>query len=90
MKFVFPIRFSCLTDAELDQRVEAIKMDMPDVGQRMVQGLLRSQGITVPQRRIRESLKRVDPINVGLRWRPRIQRKPYSVPGPNSLWHIGT
>lgn len=54
-------RFSCLTDAELDQRVESIKVDMPDVGQRMVQGLLRSQGITVPQRRIRESLKRVDP-----------------------------
>ena len=90
MKFVFSIRFSCLIDTELDQRVEAIKMDMPDVGQRMVQGLLRSQGITVPQRRIRESLKRVDPINVGLRWRPRIQRKPCSVPGPNSLWHIGT
>ena len=33
LKFVFPIRFSCLTDTELDQRVEAIKMDMPDVGQ---------------------------------------------------------
>ena len=38
MKFVFSIRFSCLKDAELDQWVEAIKMDMPDVGQRMVQG----------------------------------------------------
>ena len=86
LKFVFPIRFSCLTDTELDQRVEAIKIDMPDVGQRMVQGLLRSQGISVPQR----SLKRIDPINVGLRWRPRIQLKPYSVPGPNSLWHVGT
>ena len=90
LKFVFPIRFSCLTDTVFDQRVEAIKMDMPDVRQRMVQGLLRSQGITVPQRRIRESLKWVDPINVGLRRSPRIQGKSYSVPGPNSLWHIGT
>jgi len=56
---------------------------------RMVQGHLRSQEITVPWRYIRESLKRVYPINVGLRWRPRIRQKPYSVPGPNSLWHIG-
>ena len=31
-----------------------------------------------------------DPINTALRWRGNLSnRRPYSVPGPNSLWHIG-
>lgn len=63
---------------------------MPDIGERMMQGTLRSRGTVVPRRRVREVIHRIDPINVLLRWQPRIQRKPYSVPGPNSLWHLGT
>ena len=82
-------RFADISDAELDQSVTAVKEQMPDIGERMVTGALRSNGIHVPQRRVRQSLHRVDPINIALRWMPRIQRRPYSVPGPNSLWHLG-
>ena len=62
---------------------------MPDVGERLLQGALRSKGIIVQRRRVHEAVHRVDPINVALRYQPRIQRLYYSVPGPNSLWHIG-
>ena len=35
-------------------------------------------------------LHATDPINTAMRWRGQsISRRPYSVPGPNSLWHIG-
>ena len=73
----------------MDTHICVIKQDMPDVGERMLQGALRSKGVIVPRRRIREAVHRVDPINVALRWQPRIKRRCYSVPGPNSLWHIG-
>lgn len=69
--------------------VTAVKEQMPDIGERMVTGSLRSNGIHVPRRRVQQSLHRVDPINIALRWMPRIQRHPYSVPGPDSLWHLG-
>lgn len=88
-KFNCQYRFSTLTDSELDAHVCDVKQNMPDVGERMLQGALYSKGVIVPRRRLREAIHRVDPINVALRWQPRIQRRCYSVPGPNSLWHIG-
>ena len=62
---------------------------MPEIGERMTMGALRSRGITVPRRRVRQMLHKVEPISAALRWYSKIKRKPYSVPGPNSLWHIG-
>ena len=38
---------------------------------------------------IRETIRRTDPLNTALRWHGTTARQPYSVPGPNSLWHIG-
>ena len=89
VSFPFLYRFADISDADLDQSVTAVKEQMPDVGERMITGALRSNGIHVPRRRVRQSLHRVDLINVALRWRPRIQRRPSSVHGPNSLWHLG-
>ena len=31
---------------------------------------------------------RVDPANVRVRWASVVYRRAYSVPGPNSLWHL--
>lgn len=62
---------------------------MPEIGERMTVGALRSRGITVPRHRVRQMLHKVDPIGAALRWHSKTKRKPYSVPGPNSLWHIG-
>ena len=78
-----------IDDDQLDEVVCGIKQQMPDCGERMLMGNLQSRSVFVPRWRIRNSLHRVDPIHTPLRWRARIQRRPYSVPGPNSLWHLG-
>ena len=41
------------------------------------------------RQRVRKSLVRVDPANVRVvRWVSLVYRRAYSVPGPNSLWHL--
>lgn len=52
----------------------------------MLRGALLSRGLLIQRQRIIDSVRRVDPINQGLRRVCRIQRRRYSVPGPNSLW----
>ena len=46
--------------------------------------------MTSPRQRVRHAIQLSDPLNTPLRWGAGIvTRRPYSVPGPNSLWHIG-
>ena len=54
----------------------------------MILGHLSSIRLRVQQRRVSKTLVRVDPINSRLRWVCLVQRRKFSVPGPNSLWHI--
>ena len=42
----------------------------------------------VQRYRVRESLERVDPGGAAVRAVQSIQRRTYTVAGPNSLWHI--
>ena len=46
-------------------------------------------GYRVPREKIRNVIRATDPTNTALQWRSLTPRRPYSVPGPNSLWHIG-
>ena len=56
----------------------------------MVMGHLRARGYSVTRERMHLAIHATDPINTSLRWRGNLSyRRPYSVPGPNSLWHIG-
>ena len=81
--------FSNISDEQLDQFVKAfIDTHGFHVGFSMVYGHLRSTRLKVQRDRVRASLRRVDPENSGLRWATVITRRTYSVPGPNSLWHI--
>ena len=80
--------FSDIPDSELDAVVLRIQNDSPNNGAVMVWGQLRSYGICVPRRRVRESLMRVSPINVQLRATTAVVRRTYSVPFANALWHI--
>ena len=50
--------------------------------------ILKSINLRIQRRRIRESLARIDPGSVRLRWAVVVSRRSYSVAGPNSLWHI--
>lgn len=61
---------------------------MPEAGQNIIRGLLQARNIYVPMTRIRECIIEVDPINTAMRWAQPRRRRVYSVPHPNSLWHI--
>ena len=78
-----------IDDGELELVVRQIRRSSPSLGQTMVWGTLRSMGYRVTRERVREAIRITDPINNALRWREVSARRTYSVPGPNSLWHIG-
>lgn len=78
------------TDAELLSLISQIRLESPALGESLVAGRLRAQGYKVTRQRIRTTLRAIDPLSVALRWPGGLTRQhPYSVPGPNSLWHIG-
>lgn len=67
-----------------------IASESPTLGESIVIGRLRASGYRVSRDRLRRIMRDLDPLSVVLRW-PGIatRRRPYSVPGPNSLWHVG-
>lgn len=78
------------SDEHLQELVKLIRLNSPDVGQSFVQGRLRGMGYRVTRKRIREVMRMQDPLNNALRMPSGLTaRMKYSVPGPNSLWHIG-
>ena len=81
--------YANLADSDLDEEVKSVKAMFPQNGYRFVMGILRSRGLRVQQHRVRESLQRVDPEGVALRWMCQIhRRRGYAVSMPLSLWHI--
>lgn len=77
-------------DVQLRELVVEIHEQFPDVGETLMQGHLRSMGYRVARQHMRNAIRSTDPLNVALRTpRGAIERRPYSVAGPNSLWHIG-
>ena len=82
--------FSMINDQELTEKVRRILAQHPEVGQTFVAGRLRSLGYRVTRARIRQVMRDIDPLSSALRWQGiAAHRRPYSVPGLNSLWHIG-
>src|ERR1043165_1610472 len=79
--------YSTISDNELDILIRRIKHEQPYSGESIISGLLISMGYKIQRQRIRESIHRVDPIGPAVRWSNFIERKPYNVAGPNSLWH---
>ena len=61
--------FNDLSDAEIDEIVESFILNYGrTVGQDYVGGYIRSLGLRIQRRRIRESIARMDPQNTALRW----------------------
>ena len=60
----------------------------PDSGYRMIEGVLRSEGVLIQRERVRQSLSRVDPAGIQRRLTRVLHRRQYYVPSPNALWHI--
>lgn len=81
-----PLRYSILSNQELDSIVTLILQNTPNAGEAYVLGSLRSRELRVQRWRVRHSLHRVDPIGRSFRRRHAIRRRVYSVQGPNELW----
>ena len=81
------VKFSDLTDQELDRIVMEIHQQFPQSGYRHVLVVLNSQGIFVRERRLRASLQKIDPLGSALRWFATIHRRSYNVSSPLALWH---
>ena len=79
--------YTDLTDNELDEITAEFVHNSPNGGQKSYEGYLR-MGIHVRRSCIRSTLLRVDPAGVRRRFRQALHRREYSVPMPNSLWHI--
>ena len=71
--------YTVIDDTELDRLVSK---------QWLLRGHLASIGYRVQQSRIRDPLRRVDPLGVMSRWILGIHRRIYSVPESNALWHV--
>ena len=79
-----------LSDPDLALFVNTLRQTMQNVGVGMVMGSLRSHGYRISRARVREAVRSADPLSRLLRWPGMLtRRRPYSVAGPNSLWHIG-
>ncbi|XP_048878521.1 uncharacterized protein LOC125747369 [Brienomyrus brachyistius] len=81
-------KFSSIPDEELDAMINQIKSEHPHAGEVMLNGHLRSRGIIVQRRRLRESVKRIDGTGLESRRRTAVHRRVYAVPCPNYIWHV--
>ncbi|CAB4029285.1 uncharacterized protein LOC110050550, partial [Paramuricea clavata] len=80
--------FSAISEEELTRTMEDIIKITPNIGQSRMVGALRARGLNIQRHRVRECLRRIDPVGTALRWNPRIYRRKYQVPHPNALWHM--
>jgi hypothetical protein len=78
---------SNISDDELDEITAQIVDIFPNFGRRMIDGHLKHLGHRVPQSRVQASYARVHGAPASSFGPGCIQRRVYSVPGPNSLWH---
>jgi hypothetical protein len=76
-----------LSDDDLDSLIADMVQRFPNFGRRMIDGHLKHLGHRVPRSRVQASYLRVHGPPAASFGRTRIQRRVYSVPGPNSLWH---
>ena len=81
-------RFTEISEEHLTIVIQAVRSVTPNIGQSRMIGALRSRGLHVQRWRIREIMRKIDPVGTALRWNQVVYRRKYSVPGPNALWHI--
>ena len=73
-----------VSDQELTSMIELIRQEFS-----LICGSLGARGLRVTRKRVRSTLRSVDPLGSALRWPTgATTRQPYSVAGPKSLWHI--
>ena len=74
-----------LSDNALSDVLRQLRRDLPEIGEKTAAGRLRSMSYGVPRQQLLECIRRIYPLNAAIRWSAKISRRPYSIPGPNSL-----
>ena len=75
-----------ISDDDLKVVLNSLRKEHPSMGQTMVWGQLRAMGFSVTRERVRAAVHESDPLYTALCWGGHATiRRPYSVPGPNSL-----
>ena len=80
--------FTDISDSELDQLLTDVKTEHPNIGEVMLQGHLLHMGVKVPRAKLRSAIHRTDHANTIRRQSHVINRRVYSTPHPNAVWHI--
>ena len=82
--------YNQISNENLDGIIENILCDFPETGYKRMTGFLKTRGIIVQQNRIREAMRRVNPVGTMMRaLRLHVtHRRSYEVPCPLALWHI--
>ena len=85
-------RFTMISDDSLKEKINQIRLRFPNSGIREVTSMLQISDppIRVQRDRVAKLLSVVDPVGSARRWTQSITRRVYSVPQPNSLWHVDT
>ncbi len=78
-------KYSDSCDQELEDVVSDLQHRFPNTGIPIMSGHLQSRGLYIQRRRLIEALHNIEQSQ---RWHSLVRRRTYSVPGPNSLWHI--
>ena len=79
-----------VTDDEVRRHVTEMRLQSPNMGESMAIGRFRALGLHITRDQVRQAIRETDPLNTALRWPGGLtNRHPYSVAGPNYLWHIG-
>ncbi|KAI1785144.1 hypothetical protein LXA43DRAFT_838678, partial [Ganoderma leucocontextum] len=81
-------KFSNISDEDLELLIRAFKLMKPNSGLRYVMGFLEGNSLRVQKTRVRTALKRLDGLRQALRNHAAIDRREYTVPYSNYLWHI--
>lgn len=83
-------KFTNISNAELDDKIQQIIVRFPNIGYRSVKSHLASVDVIVQEERIRKAMRRVDLEGVVTRLlllKP-VARRIYNVRAPLALWHI--
>lgn len=82
---------SIMSDEEIDDVTREALLTLPNFGEKLLRGYFISKGYKVQRRKLRDSIRRVDPVGLNERRElisRRIHRRIYSVPHPHYLWHL--
>ena len=85
-------RYTALEDNDIKSIIRDITKSFPNSGIRELVAMLKGRNppVIVQRDRVQKLMAEINPVATIRRWAQVIPRRTYSVPTPNSLWHIDT